>query len=309
MRRKVSISVAVAAAACITAGCGSGTGGGTNSTERPKGETVAISDSKLRDLTVPEEREIEKAEQILVKACMENRGFKYWVEPVTSADARRVGRYANDDVAWAKKYGYGRPFDEAAEKARGESPNVRYPNSLPQQDRIRYSLALDGDYDDVVRVELPAGGTVETPRKGCWAETRTRLYGDAEKWFKAKKTVTSLTPIYVPEILAADRLKKAVAAWSSCMEEAGRPFSSPEELGAKRDAATAHMNSREAREFDIALAVTDAGCSSRTSLGRIARDMETQYRSKLLKKYATENSAYQRMRLTALARARDLKNR
>lgn len=162
MRRNFCIAVAAAAFACTVAGCGTDGNGAAEADKRPKSRVAEISDSDLRDLTVAEEMEIEYAEHALVKKCMENKGFSYWVGPVASADARRAGRYVNDDVAWAKKYGYGRPFDEAAEKDRREHPNVRYPNALPRKDRIRYNTALNGDYDDVLRVDLPVGGTIET---------------------------------------------------------------------------------------------------------------------------------------------------
>ncbi|MEU1483175.1 hypothetical protein [Streptomyces sp. NPDC005752] len=304
MRRKACITVAVAAAACTVAGCGEGNG--TTDTEKWRNsQAVVIADSELRDLTVPEEMEIEYAEYALVKKCMEDKGFTYWMGPVASADARRAGRYVNDDIAWAKKYGYGRPFDEAAEKDRREHPNVRYPNGLPRKDRIRYNTSLNGDYDDVLRVDLPAGGTMETPREGCWAEARNRLYGDLETWFKAKKTVTGLSPLYVPDILADERLRKAVAAWSSCMKKAGLPFSSPEQLREKRIARTEGMSSGEARTYETELAVSDAGCAVESSLGKTARALEREHLSVLLKEYEKENTTYQRMRLTALAHARE----
>ncbi|MFJ4838596.1 hypothetical protein [Streptomyces sp. NPDC088746] len=306
MRRTFSISAAAVAVACITAGCGAGTDVTTNSGKPPKRDTVTISDNELRDLTVPEEMEIEYAEYALVKECMENEGFSYWVGPVASVDARKAGRYVIDDIAWAKKYGYGRPFDEAAEKERGEHPNVRYPNALPKKDRIRYNTALNGDYDDVLRVDLPAGGTIETPREGCWAGARTQLYGDLEAWFRAKKTITSLTPLYVPRILADERMKKTVGAWSHCMKEAGRPFSSPDEIREKRTANTAGMSSPEARAYEVELAVAEATCAAKTNLGKTARRLEREHRSTLLKKYGKENAAYQRMGLAALSRARNL---
>ncbi|MEU8679641.1 hypothetical protein [Streptomyces sp. NPDC048560] len=306
MRRAFSISVAVVAAACITAGCGAGTDVTANSAKPPKRDTVTISDSNLRDLTVPEEMEIEYAEHALVKECMESKGFKYWMGTVVSVDARKAGRYVIDDVAWAKKYGYGRPFDEAAEKDRREHPNVRYPNGLPKKDRIRYNVALNGEFDDVLRVELPAGGTIGTPRTGCWAGAQTQLYGDLKSWSEAKKTVTGLTPLYVPDILADERMKKAVGAWSHCMKKSGRPFASPDDLREKRIALTAGMNSPDAGKFEIDLAVTEATCAAQTSLGKTARTLERAYLAPLLKKYGKENVTYQRMRLTALSRAQDL---
>ncbi|MBT2376034.1 hypothetical protein J7E90_01285 [Streptomyces sp. ISL-111] len=306
MRRTFSVSVAAVAAACITAGCGAGTDFATDAAEPSKGDTVAISDSQLRDLTISEEMEIEYAEYALVKRCMEDKGFSYWVGPVASVDARKAGRYVIDDIAWAKKYGYGRPFDEAAERERSEHPNVRFPNALPRNDRIRYNTALNGDYDDVLSVDLPAGGTIETPRTGCWAGARTHLYGDLKAWFEAKKTVTSLTPLYVPEILADERMNRTVSAWSSCMKEAGQRFSSPDDLREKRIEHTAGMRSEVARKYDVELAVTEATCAVKTSLGKVARHLEGEYRSSTLKKYGKENAAYQRMGLAALSRARDL---
>ncbi|NYE42645.1 hypothetical protein [Streptomyces fulvorobeus] len=255
---------------------------------------------------MPEEMEVEYAEHTLVKECMESKGFKYWMGTVASVDAREAGRYVIDDVAWAKKYGYGRPFDEAAEKDRREHPNVRYPNDLSRKDRIRYNTALNGAYNDVLSVDLPAGGTIETPRAGCWAEAQTELYGDLKSWFEAKKTVTSLTPLYVPDILADKRMKNAVSAWSHCMKKAGRPFASPDELREKRITLTTGMSSSEARKFEVDLAVTEATCAAQTSLGKTARTLERAYLAPLLKKYGKENVSYQRMRLTALSRAQDL---
>ncbi|MFI2780738.1 hypothetical protein [Streptomyces sp. ALB3] len=306
MRRAFPLSVAAMAAACIAAGCGAGTNLTTNSAEPLKGGAVTIPDSELRDLTAPEEMEIEYAEYALVKKCMENEGFSYWVGPVAGVDARKAGRYVIDDIAWAEKYGYGRPFDEAAEKERSEHPNVRFPNALPKKDRIRYNTALNGDYDDVLSVDLPAGGAVETPRTGCWAGARSHLYGDLEAWFKAKKTVTSLTPLYVPRILADERMKRTVGAWAHCMKEAGRPFSSPDEIREKRATSTAGMSSQEARAYEVELAVTEASCAVKTDLGKTARRLEREHRSALLKRYAKENAAYQRMGLAALSRARDI---
>lgn len=309
MRRNFCIAVAAAAFACTVAGCGTDGNGAAEADKRPKSRVAEISDSDLRDLTVAEEMEIEYAEHALVKKCMENKGFSYWVGPVASADARRAYRYVNDDVAWAKKYGYGRPFDEAAEKDRREHPNVRYPNALPRKDRIRYNTALNGDYDDVLRVDLPVGGTIETPREGCWAEARNRLYGNLESWFEAKKTVTGLSPLYVPDILADERLKKGLTAWSACMKDAGFPFSSPDDLREKRIARTGKMTSGEARAYEVELAVAEAECAVKSSLGRTARSLEREHLSVLLKKFRKENTAYQRMRLIALSHARDLRNR
>ncbi|MFI1753455.1 hypothetical protein [Streptomyces sp. NPDC020571] len=101
-------------------------------------------------------------------------------------------------------------------------------------------------------------------------------------------------------------MKKTVGAWSHCMKEAGRPFSSPDEIREKRAASTEGMSSRRAQSYEVDLAVAEATCAVRTNLGKTARRLEREYRSPLLKKYAKENAAYQRMGLAALSRARDL---
>jgi hypothetical protein len=307
MRRKFLVTVAAVATACTVGGCGAGAEDDPVKFSAVHRRALsAVSHEKLRDLTVQEEIEIERAESALVKDCMEQKGFRYWLGPFISADARKAGGYVIDDVAWAQKYGYGRPFDEEGERNREQHPNVRYPNGLSVEDRIRYNTALDGQVDDVVRIELPTGGAVESPRKGCAVQARTALYGDQKTWLTAKKTVTGLTPLYVPEIHRDKRLLDAVDAWARCMKKSGRPFSSPDEIREKRLMLVKGMNAREAQETEVALAVVEATCARKTSLGDIARSLEKEYRGALLKKYPKAESTYRRMRLDALARARGI---
>ncbi|MFJ8190675.1 hypothetical protein ACIQ8D_13015 [Streptomyces sp. NPDC096094] len=237
---------------------------------------------------------------------MQRQGFRYWPGPVASVAERKAGGYVVDDVDWARRYGYGRSFDAAAEEARRSHPNITYANALPEKERMRYSRALDGDFDDTLTVELPSGGSVRTPRTGCYAEAREQLYGDHPAWFRAKKTVTSLTPLYVPRILRDERLVTAVTAWSHCMKGAGEPFESPDEIRRKRDGLIRGMSESQARKAETALAVTEAECARKTSLGKIARALEKEYRERTLRDYAEEFSAYQRMRMSALAQAGDL---
>ncbi|MEU9732102.1 hypothetical protein [Streptomyces sp. NPDC048002] len=297
MRGRTSLLLSTVFLMCLTAGCAAGSG------ERPD---AAGPSTPPRDLTLAEEVEIDRAEDVLVRRCMQRQGFRYWPGPVAGVDERKAGRYVVDDVGWARRYGYGRPFDVAAEEDRRSHPNITYPNALPQERRIRYSLALDGDFDDTITVDLPSGGSVRTPRTGCHAEARERLYGDHAAWFRAAKTVTSLTPLYVPRILEDERLVTASDAWARCMKKAGKPFRSPDEIRARRDGLVRGMSEREAQRAEVALAVTEAECARRTSLGETARSLEKEYRAKALKKYAAEFTAYRAMRMTALTRARSL---
>ncbi|MFJ3040186.1 MULTISPECIES: hypothetical protein [Streptomyces] len=253
-----------------------------------------------------EEVEVDRAEQALVTRCMQRRGFRYWPLPVLSVQARKVGAYVVDDVAWARQYGYGRSFDAAAQRANRSHPNITYVKGLPKKERVRYSRALDGTFTHTITTELPSGGSVRTPRDGCYAQAREQLYGDYATWFRAKKTVTALTPLYVPRILQDERLTSTVAAWSRCMKAAGRPFQSPDTIRRERESLIHGMTESQALRSESALAVTEAECAQQTSLGKTARALETEYRDKVARDYAEEFTAYRRMRLSALARAHSL---
>ncbi|MDQ0775269.1 hypothetical protein QF026_003735 [Streptomyces aurantiacus] len=266
-----------------------------------------VAAAELRDLTVEEEIEVERAEQKLLKACMAEKGFPYWEIPVPVVDERRAGLYVMDDVRWAKKYGYGRVFQEKAEKIRLTHPTVTYQNKLPKEKRAAYSRALDGDWRDAMKVELPGDvGTVETPRGGCANEARKKLYGDPETWFVARRTVTGLMPLYVPDVMKDKSFTVSLKKWSSCMTDAGRPFANPDKLREQRTLRTEGMPSAEAYEFDTELAVIDATCAKETSLAEITHSLETKYRAKALKRYGKEHAEYRKMRLHALAEAKQI---
>ncbi|WP_410534709.1 hypothetical protein [Streptomyces sp. KL2] len=306
MRVKKTVLLSIALTSCLATGCTTENGRPTDMARPNQEKAAAEPGTPVRDLTVAEEVEIDRAEEVLVRQCMQSQGFRYWPGPVAGIAERKAGGYVVDDVNWARRYGYGRSFDIAAEKARRSHPNITYANALPEKERIRYSRALDGDFDDTLTVELPSGGSVRTPRTGCYAEAREQLYGDYPTWFRVKKTVTSLTPLYVPQILRDERLVTAVTAWSHCMKNSGEPFKSPDEIRRKRDGLTKGMNESQARKAESALAVTEAECARKTSLGKIARALEKEYRERALRDYAAESTTYQQMRMSALARAGNL---
>ncbi|MDQ0605798.1 hypothetical protein QF037_010231 [Streptomyces canus] len=305
MRQKIPIAVAAVVAACFITGCDVTSPDRSYSADPGQGKAATVADAKLRDLTVEDEIEVERAEQRLVKACMAEQGFPYWEFPVPGVDERRAGRYVTDDVRWAKKYGYGRLFGEKAEEVRLTHPTVTYQKKLAKEERAAYSKALDGDWRDAMTVELPGGtGTIETPRGGCSNEARKQLYGDPETWFTVRRTITGLMPLYVPDVMKDKRFTESLEKWSRCMEKAGRPFDNPDKLRAKRDVLTEGMPFTEANKFDTELAVIDATCAKESSLGEIARSLEITYLEKVLERYGKENAEYRKMRLNALVQAR-----
>jgi hypothetical protein len=294
-RKRNFITAAATAVLCCAAGCDA------------QSKQQATPDAEMRDLTVREEIEIERAEERLVKNCMEDKGHRYWELPVPGVEERKAGRYVTDDVEWARKHGYGRGFEERAEKIRRTDPTTVHQNKLPPRERAAFNRALDGDYRDRMSVELPGGaGTVDAPRGGCANEARAKLYGDSETWFLTRKTIEGILPLYGRDLMQDARLKKPLAKWARCMEEAGRPFDDPGSLRQNRLTVTATMPSAEAYAYDRALAILDATCARKTSLAEIMRTLETSYQEKELQQYEKERNDYRKMRLHALHEAQDV---
>ncbi len=295
--------VAFVAVTAITAvGCTTAATVDPAGSDRPR--AAAAQGAENRDLTDAEQVLIRRAEVMLTQECMKRAGHPYWIGSLPTVDELKGGGYVLSDVGWARRHGYGGELEKKSERARLNDPNAAYANALSEAERIRYSQALSGDpAQGMLSVELPSGGTVKTPREGCRAETGERLYGDPETWFRAKKTATSLTPLYVPDLVKDKRLVRAVRAWSRCMRAAGHVYASPEEIREKRYALTKGLSPARAHATEVGLAVAEATCSVKTSLGDTARSLEREYRGKKLQRYSEDIATYQRMRLTALARA------
>ncbi|GAA0662174.1 hypothetical protein GCM10009535_47220 [Streptomyces thermocarboxydovorans] len=288
----------------VLAGCG----GPADRPPAGKGTAAAAARAgEARDLTDAERITVERAEEILVARCMRERGFRYWPGPVAGLADRQGHGYVLTDVAWAKRYGYGRELEERARRARLEDRNTAYTERLSRRDLARYNKALDGTLEkDPLKVELPRGGTVWMPRDGCRARAMAELYGDLPTWFRVKKTVQSLTALYAPDILADPRFKRAVGAWSACMRKAGHPYATPREIREQRPRITRGMSPKEARAAEVRLAVAEATCADRTPLARTARSLEKRLREEKLRPYRDDIATFRRMSLTALFRARAL---
>ncbi|WP_199551063.1 hypothetical protein [Streptomyces sp. N35] len=119
-----------AVAAFTAVGCTSSVGDGKRDAHPAQGSAHGSLKGQVRDLTDAEEVLVEHAESILVKKCMEGKGFPYWVAPMASVAERQGNGYVLDDVNWARSYGYGGEFEQKAEQARPADPNAAYANSL-----------------------------------------------------------------------------------------------------------------------------------------------------------------------------------
>ncbi|MFF6785370.1 hypothetical protein [Streptomyces sp. NPDC012510] len=300
--------VAIASAGC--AGGGSGDRGRRADSGSARSGTADAASGTAnigRELTDAEQILVQRAEAQLVKKCMEGKGFKYWARTALTVDDLKGGGYVLTDPVWAGKHGYGSRRADRLQDVQRDDPNHAYANALPEPERIRYSKALEGGPSSgMLTAELPAGGTVRTPRESCQTEAKSRLYGDFETWFRAEKTATNLSPLYVPALIADGRFVRAVEQWSICMREAGHDYADPPAVRDQLPALTKGLPAKKAFAVEVGLAVAEATCATGTPLAETARELDAEYRDKKLGRYATDIATYRRMALAALERAEDI---
>jgi len=301
-------------AACVGAVIVAVTAAGCTASHRPdsathvqKGTTAQNAKTQGRELTDAEQILVQRAEALLVKKCMENKGFKYWVGWLPTVDDLKGDGYVLTDVDWARKHGYGSRLKSKLQKVQRDDPNNAYANALPQNERVRYGKALEGGPSSgMLTAELPAGGTVQTPRDSCQADAKNRLYGDFATWFRVEKTATNLSSLYVPDLVKDKRFVRAVEEWSGCMREAGHNFADPPSVRRQLPQLAKGLSAKKAYAIEVDLAVSEATCATKTPLSRTAHALETEYRDRKLHRYAKDITTYRRMSLLALQRARDI---
>ncbi|MCX4906001.1 hypothetical protein [Streptomyces sp. NBC_00878] len=306
MGRALAFASGCLAAVIVTftaAGCTTSAEAGS----QRKGQSESKSRGQARELTDAEQVLLQRAEALLVKKCMEAEGFKYWLGWLPTVDDLKGGGYVLTDVGWAKKHGYGSRLKDKLQDVQRDDPNSAYANALPKEERVRYSKTLEGGPSSgMLTAELPAGGTVQTPRDSCQADAKGRLYGNFETWFRAEKTATNLSALYVPDLIKDKRFVNAVKDWSACMREAGHDYADPPEIRERLSKVTKGLSTEKAFAAEVDLAVAEATCATETPLADTARTLQTEYRDKKLQRYGDDIATYQRMRLDALARAEDI---
>ncbi|MFI6338608.1 hypothetical protein [Streptomyces sp. NPDC050535] len=238
---------------------------------------------------------------------MKRHGFTYWEDHTLTLRESRPVRYVQDDVAWARSYGYGGRIDAKSEQTRKHHPIAAYRRSLSAERRAAFDVALDGgDEAADLSASLPGGAEVRKRLGGCTAEAEKTLYGDPAEWFRASKTATGLNSLYGKDLMDDQRLTTAVRAWSDCMRRAGSPYDDPQ---AARDAVrrnTARLGRARAGEAfgaERRTAVADAGCARETSLRSVAAARETYYFDQLRDRYGTAVDTYRRLGRQAYERA------
>ncbi|MGW1779239.1 hypothetical protein ACWCQQ_08855 [Streptomyces sp. NPDC002143] len=294
MKRVLASLCAVAAVTgAVATGCGTG----------PDAERAA----RPAPLTWQQELRISDAQQRLTSRCMKRHGFTYWEDRTLTLRESKPVRYVQDDVAWARTYGYGGRIDAEQERLHTDNPIAAYRQGLSAARRTAFDEALDGGNGTrVLTAALPGGGEIRKRLGGCTGEAERELYGDPAEWFRTGKIATGLNSLYGEQLMKDRELTAAVGAWSRCMKTAGQPYKDPQ---AARDAvrtATARLGAARADEAFAAerrTAVADATCARETSLRAVATARETYYQDRLRDRYGKDVDTYRRLGRQAYDRA------
>jgi hypothetical protein len=250
---------------------------------------------------------IDRAELVLVKKCMARHGQPYWVVPSLSADELRVPGYVLDDVGWARRHGYGGRIQQKALATKQRDRNIAYRAGLSEAETRAYVRALSGGPGSpLLTTPLPGGGKVRAGNGGCEAEARKRLYGDPSAWFRADKTATNLTPLYVPQLVSDERFTQAQRLWAGCMRRAGYSYADPGAIRSALPRLTQGLAPSRAHATEVRLAVAEATCARSTGFAETARRLEREHSAPVRARYARDIATRDRLQRAALTRAERL---
>jgi hypothetical protein len=265
-----------------------------------------------RELTADEWWTLDRAEALLIAACMRRAGFEFTPPSAPVATPREVP-FGNDDVAFARVHGFGFEPDLAALRAASRTdPNQRYFDSLSPKRQAAYLRALNGGRERATSVSLPNGFRVSTSTGGCTAGAQGTLYGDFIRWFKARTLVENLAGVSQPRIAADPRYLAALHAWAGCARSRGYDVGSPGDLRARfgEDPTTpgggivGPRHTADPAPEEIRAAVVEAGCAAQTGLVRLAESLDRDFTAEAQREHQGTVDEYRTLALAALERAR-----
>ncbi|WP_052708644.1 hypothetical protein [Streptomyces sp. WMMB 714] len=208
-------------------------------------------------------------------------------------------------MAWARGHGYGGDLQRKAAREQKSNPNAQYANRLPVRRQRAYEAARTGDGTRALEVTAPNGADIAQNRTGCLAWAQGKLYGDFREWFRVS-TVSANLPDHSGDIRRDARFRAAVGQWSACMRGKGLPYRNPLHLQKALGPALEGKSAHEAHRIETRLAVSEAVCARSTPLSATVRALTRKYDHVVRDSYGAEIDTRNKMRLSALKRARDL---
>lgn len=266
---------------------------------------VADPGTATKALTAAERKLLYRAEQELIGKCLTKQGFKYFPDPPPwepLPEAERAFRYTIDDVAWAKKYGYGSPPD--LQKAK-EGPESTYFRSLSTADQEALRAAHYGDGRQI-EVAVRGIGTFSVSDNGCQAHVTRVLYGDLTRWYEARIVADNLPLVVNAKVRRDPGLAEAMVDWAECMQGKGYGIDDTGELQEQLDDRTRGMRPDAARRIRTRAAVEEARCTHASVLASTIDHLEAQYRDHLNQAYRRQVLAVVRLERAALPTAKSI---
>ena len=251
-----------------------------------------------RPVTAQEARLLDRAEQVLTRACMAGRGFELFVVPKSVAAGGARFAYVVDDVAWARRHGYGRDLDRRLAMRGAADPNQRYFAGLSAARRKAALRALNGARPLGLRARLPNGVLVTKSDRSCTSQAQRALYGDLALWFRVSMVTQNLRAVRFGRVVADRQFAAALRRWARCMRAAGHRYENP---GEARDAAT-----RSRRRTEKRIAVAEATCAHATGLGDVAQRLDRRYAAVVLNEHRLQVRTARSLQRAALPRARQV---
>ncbi|WP_327040771.1 hypothetical protein OG400_25145 [Micromonospora ureilytica] len=287
----VTLAVALPLAASSIAGARPGsTSAGAASTSTPSADLAPARP------VGPEDRQILiRAESLLTRDCMIRAGFRMWLGTPPPADELLSFPYVVDDVAWARKHGFGSDLVEAVDARRRTDPNQRYVSGLSPERREAYLAALNGARPEGLEARLPSGGLLRRSAEGCTSEAQRRLYDDLAEWYRSSKVVVDLTYLRHRRVLADPAWTTALRPWARCLRQHGYTADTPDRL---RESV-----GPRGRTDEIAAAVAEARCAQ-DGLAATTRALDARHGDELTAAYHQDVVAKNRLERGALPRAR-----
>ncbi|WP_216678324.1 hypothetical protein [Streptomyces sp. MNP-20] len=268
--------------------------------QRPP-QTGRAAGAVVRDLTAQEKSRLYRAEQLLLRACMRERGFEYRPVPQNPVPQAREFPYVLDDVAWARKHGYGSDIQRELARVREKDVNQRYFRSLPPDRRAQALRAANGRDANGVTAHAPDGTVLQRSTEGCQSHAEQVLYGDLAAWFQARVTLDSLPAMRHGQVKDDPAFGRAVEPWARCMRAGGHPYASPAQL--REDALPGPGEPALAQRKEIRLAVAEARCAADSGLARTAHALDRTYTVRLHHRYRSSLNTARRLQRGALHRA------
>ncbi|MYS93626.1 MULTISPECIES: hypothetical protein [Streptomyces] len=306
VKKPVVVAIAIAAATLMTACSGNSTSARNTSADKPivnkdNWPAQVPRQGLARNMVLPLEKymlsyadrvTLDQATTDLQQKCMAGYGFHVTLPepganpPPSTDDADMERRYGITDPNDAAKYGY-----ELAPKFRGHTSQ-----SVPDLPGVQVEVLTGHTKPVIAHPKDGKSGFYVTPNSVKPA--RTSYNGKALKkggcvgWSKEQIKLDDSDALFVSQLAGKSLtgsqrdggVKKAIRAWSSCMDAKGhKNLADPYEAMAQGVTDGRASKSRDS----VKLAVDDVACKQRTNLVRIWFDAE----SKIENKQIADNKA------------------